>query len=103
MKSIRLVMIAAVTLLTVQSFAMPQDYFFSIYGKNAKKYFDKLPRQTSTCAYIENAVDAQGNTLDTIKLEIQGQQINSILCHLIGEQTYACEASTSGSTGCSVK
>jgi len=83
-------------LISANAFAMgnDQDYFFSIYGDKAQSEFTKLPKLTDSCAYIENKVDANGNTVDTIKMVIQGQQINSVLCRQIGEQTFACEAST---------
>jgi hypothetical protein len=70
------------------------DYFFSIYGAKAKAHFDQLPKLTASCAYAETEVDAKGNETDTLKMTIGGEKINSLLCRHIGEDTYACEAST---------
>lgn len=86
----KLLITLAIGLAALQASAMPQDYFFSMYGNNAKKYFDNMPKSTSSCAYIENK---DGET-EAIYLVIKGQKINSILCRQLGEQTYACEAST---------
>ncbi|MGZ3768594.1 MAG: hypothetical protein ACXVCP_02520 [Bdellovibrio sp.] len=90
------VILSLVLLSSVNALAMghDQDSVYSIYGSKAKKYFNKLPKVTSSCAYIENDVTVDGNTVDKVDLKIEGQSINSILCQHIGEQTYACEAST---------
>jgi len=92
----KIILACFLTLATIPTFGMgnDKDYSFSIYGKKAVKYFNKLPKLNSKCAYIENKVDKDGNTDDNVKLVIQGQTINSILCVLVGEQTHACEAST---------
>ena len=92
----KLVVTLCVLMTAVNVFAMgsDQDYFYAMYGQNAKKHFDQLPKLTNSCAYIQNDTDANGNTVDSIKLVIQGNQINSIICRSLGEVTYACEAST---------
>ncbi|MGZ3770828.1 MAG: hypothetical protein ACXVCP_15105 [Bdellovibrio sp.] len=82
------------SVLSIKVSAMPRDYAFSIYGKTAQKYFAALPKLDAKTAYAENPIDKNGNTIDVLNIVIQGQQINSILCHQVGEQTYACEAST---------
>src|SRR4051794_10157667 len=84
--------LAALTGISAQ--AMPQDYFFPIYGAKAKALFDKLPKLTPNCAYAQNEVDASGNLVDSLKMVISHQQINSVLCQRVGEQAYACEATT---------
>jgi hypothetical protein len=76
---------------------MPRDFAYSFYGKKAQTYFQLMTKNTTDCAYMENRA---GET-ERIYLVIAGQKINSILCRQVGEQTFACEASTlQNSKGC---
>jgi hypothetical protein len=89
-----ILMIALISALSITASAMPQDFAFSIYGEQAQHYFQALPKISDDAAYAENKSGPNGNTIDSLKIVIEGQQINSILCHQIGEQTFACEART---------
>ncbi len=89
-----LLTIALISVLSATASAMPQDFAFSIYGEQAQQYFSVLPKLSDRSAYAENKSDSNGHTVDSLEIVIQGQQINSILCHQIGDQTFACEART---------
>lgn len=94
MKQIALSLVLALSAANAFAMGGNNDYFFSIYGAKAKAQFDKLPKLTASCAYAQTEGDDKGNQTDTLKMTIGGEKINSILCRHIGEDTYACEAST---------
>ncbi|MGZ3773223.1 MAG: hypothetical protein ACXVCY_02350 [Pseudobdellovibrionaceae bacterium] len=97
MKKTKVAISFLLSMLSMKAHAMrQQDYAFSIYGNAAQEYFKALPKVDANSAYAQNPTDKNGNTIDVLNIIIQGQQINSILCREVGEQTYACEARTDG-------
>ena len=85
-------LLSYIVLLGQLTLAMPGDFYFSIYGKEARQLFDKLPNN-GTCAYAQTKEEG-GELAPGLKLVIKKQKINSVTCKTIGENTTACEART---------
>ena len=86
----------AVCLISLSASAMGRnnDYSTSFYGAEAQKIFNASKKLTDTCTYVQANASAQGNLGDILNKLIGDKNINSVSCVHIGEQTYACEAST---------
>lgn len=91
----KFVIYALVIAATSSAFAMGQnDYSTPIYGHKAKKIFSLIPKLRAHCAYLEAGSEDQGNLGAKVNAIINDKNINSVQCKLVGEDTYACEAST---------
>lgn len=72
--------------------ATSNDYSISFYGDTAQKIFQVSKKMNGSCSYVEaNDGDSLGKDVEKL---INDANINSVQCIFIGEQTYACEAST---------